>query len=67
MCGKFPKVIAHQPQMVFRSSSDISVPGTPLPERLHLSRPRYFKTVDPDVSNAYELELSSPMRLNGGL
>ena len=53
--------------MVLRSISGISVPGTPLPEGLHLSRPRYFKTVDPDVSDAYELELSSPMKLNGGL
>lgn len=65
MSGKSLKVNGHRPLTLPKIYSDLSLPGTPLPEGLHLSRERGFETVDPDVSDAYELGLSSPMELDG--
>ena len=65
MSGKSLKVTAHGPLTLPKTYSDFSLPGTPLPEGLHLSRERRFETVDPDISDAYELGLSSPMEFDG--
>lgn len=65
MYGKSLKVTARPPQTLPGAESDAFYQGLAFPEGLHLSHASGFETVDLEISEVYNLGLSSPMKLDG--
>ncbi|CAF9922612.1 MAG: hypothetical protein ALECFALPRED_002130 [Alectoria fallacina] len=64
MYGKSLKVTARPPQTLPGAESDAFYQGLAFPEGLHLSHASGFETVDLEISEVYNLGLSSPMKLD---